>query len=250
MGTIAILAARRASVERPAIDPEVAKRARMMCTSTLFAGLSQRECEEIAIHSQARTFRTDELLYMEGQRARNLALIFSGSVKLSRLGPNGNEVILWMAKPGDTIGVLADSLTQSHTCSARAMEPTELLLWDFDRLQRFLEEFPRIRMNIGAILTSRLTELEERFREVATEKVDKRVARALLRLATQIGKPAHGGIEVPLNREELAQMTGTTLFSISRLLSRWGEEGIVLPRREAVVVLDARRLGLVGGRED
>jgi CRP-like cAMP-binding protein len=250
MGTIAMLAARRASVERPATDPEVAKRAAMMCTSSLFAGLAQHECEEIATQSQARTFRTDELLYMEGQTARNLALIRSGSIKLSRLGPNGNEVILWMAKPGDTIGVLADSLTRSHTCSARAMEPTELLLWDFERLQKFLEKFPPIRINIDAILTTRLNELQERFREVATEKVDKRVALAILRLAAQIGKPAHGGIEVLLTREELAQMTGTTLFSISRLLSKWGEEGFVLPRREAVVVLDAHRLGLVGSRED
>ena len=120
----------------------------------------------------------------------------------------------------------------------------------FDRLQRFLEKFPPIRSNIDAILTTRLNELQERFREVATEKVDKRVALAILRLAAQIGKPAHGGIEVLLNREELAQMTGTTLFSTSRLLSKWGEEGIVLPRREAVVVLDAHRLELVGSRED
>jgi CRP-like cAMP-binding protein len=128
------------------------------------------------------------------------------------------------------------------------MEPSKLLVWDFGRLQRFLEEYPQIRVNIGAILSNRLNELEERFREVATEKVDKRVAMAILRMAKQIGKPAHGGIEVPLTREELAQMTGTTLFSISRLLSKWGEEGFVLPRREAVVVLDAKRLGKAGSR--
>jgi CRP-like cAMP-binding protein len=153
-----------------------------------------------------------------------------------------------MAKTGDTIGVLADSVTRSYTCSARAMEAGSLLIWDFDRLQRSLEEFPRIRINIGTILSDRLNELQERFREVATEKVEQRVALAILRLAAQIGKPAHGGIEVLLTREELAQMTGTTLFSISRLLSKWGEEGYVLPRREAVVVLDSQSLGRIGGR--
>ncbi|MGA3343644.1 MAG: Crp/Fnr family transcriptional regulator [Terracidiphilus sp.] len=248
MGTIVTLAVRSASGKPAFTAPEIAERAVMMCSSTLFTGLTRRECEEIATHAQAQTFENDQILYMEGQTARNLALIFSGSVKLSRLGPNGNEVILWMAKPGDTIGVLADSLTRSHTCSARAMEPSKLLVWDFGRLQRFLEEYPQIRVNIGAILSNRLNELEERFREVATEKVDKRVAMAILRMAKQIGKPAHGGIEVPLTREELAQMTGTTLFSISRLLSKWGEEGFVLPRREAVVVLDAKRLGKAGSR--
>jgi CRP-like cAMP-binding protein len=63
-----------------------------------------------------------------------------------------------------------------------------------------------------------------------------------MRLLKQVGRPARGGIEISLSREELAQMTGTTLFSVSRLLSKWGEEGFVLPRREAVVVLDAGRL--------
>jgi CRP-like cAMP-binding protein len=58
----------------------------------------------------------------------------------------------------------------------------------------------------------------------------------------QVGKPSKGGVEISLNREELAQMTGTTLFTISRLLSKWGEEGFVLPCREAVVVLDSQRL--------
>lgn len=250
MVAIPVLAVRSASGEPSSTAPEIARRAVMMCASTLFVGLSQYECEEIAVHAQTRSYENDEILYMEGQTAHNLALILSGSVKLSRLGPNGNEVILWMAKPGDTIGVLADSLTRSHTCSARAMEPGTLLVWDFGRLQRFLEEFPRIRINIGLILSSRLDELQERFREVATEKVEKRVALAILRLAKQVGKPAHGGIEVPVTREELAQMTGTTLFSTSRLLSKWGEEGFVQPRREAVVVLDTKRLGLVGSRRE
>jgi CRP-like cAMP-binding protein len=245
-----MLATRGASRQRPSATPEVAERAIMMCNSTLFGGLSQRECEEIAANAQTRSYPKDETLYMEGHPARVLALILSGSVKISRLGTKGDEVILWMAKPGDTIGVLADSLTRSHTCSAHAMEPSTLLTWDFSRLQKFLEEFPRIGINIGAILSGRLNELQERFREVATEKVDKRVALAILRLAAQIGKPEDGGIEVPLTREELAQMTGTTLFSVSRQLSKWGEEGIVLPRREAVVVLDARRLGIIGMRGD
>jgi CRP-like cAMP-binding protein len=105
-----------------------------------------------------------------------------------------------------------------------------------------LAEYPQIRKNISQILSNRLNELEERFREVATEKVAKRVALALLRLLKHVGKQSQGGVEVSLSREELAQMTGTTLFTISRLLSKWGEEGFVLPRREAVLIKDPRRL--------
>jgi CRP-like cAMP-binding protein len=215
----------------------------MMCASALFAGLTEKECLEIASCARARTFARDELLFMQGQAARHLVMIQTGSVKLSQLAPNGNEVILWMSGSGDPVGVPAETSSCSHSCSARAMEQCETLVWEYSRMQNLLAEFPQIGKNISQILSSRLNELQERFREVATEKVAQRLALTLLRLTKQVGKPAANGVEIPLSREELAQMTGTTLFTISRLLSKWGEEGFVLPRRRAVVVVDSERLG-------
>jgi CRP/FNR family transcriptional regulator, nitrogen oxide reductase regulator len=111
-------------------------------------------------------------------------------------------------------------------------------------------EYPQLRKNISQILASRLQELEERFREIATEKVAKRLALALTRLLKQVGKKTADGVEVSLSREELAQLTGTTLFTISRILSKWAELGVVVPRREAVLVRDPERLESVGGDED
>ncbi len=105
-------------------------------------------------------------------------------------------------------------------------------------MQSFLILYPEIRGNISRILAAHLEELEERFREVATETVSKRLAFALLRLLKQIGKPSGKGIEVPLSREELAQMTGATLFTISRVLSGWSEKGFLISRRESVVIID------------
>jgi CRP-like cAMP-binding protein len=112
-----------------------------------------------------------------------------------------------------------------------------------------LADYPQIRKNINQILSGRLQELEERFREVATEKVAKRLALNLLRLLKRVGSQHHAGVQVSLSREELAQMTGTTLFTISRILSKWGEEGFILPRREAVVVCDPSRLSQIGDEE-
>jgi len=114
----------------------------------------------------------------------------------------------------------------------------QALIWEYARLQNLLEVYPQIRKNISQILSGRLFELEERFREVATEKVAKRVALTLMRLLKQVGKTSDGGVEVSLSREELAQMTGTTLFTVSRLLSKWRDAGFVVPRREAVVIRD------------
>jgi len=249
MATARVPAVRHALAGASTTENSLAERVVMMCASALFTGLSRQDCMEIASCAKARTFARDELLFMQGQPVRNLVLIQTGRVKLTQLSPNGNEVILWMNGAGDAVGVPADTSVVSHTCSARAMEHCRALTWEYARLQQLLVQYPQIRNNINQILAGRLNELEERFREIATEKVAKRLALALLRLVKQVGKESHGGVEVSLSREELAQMTGTTLFTISRILSKWGEQGFILPRREAVLVRDPQRLVEVGAED-
>jgi CRP-like cAMP-binding protein len=213
-----------------------------MCASALFTGLTKNECLEIASCGRVRTFARDELLFAQGDPNRNLTMVLSGSVKLTQISSGGNEVLLWMSGKGDPVNVSAESESCSHTCSARAVEHCRALVWEYSRLNSLLDQYPQIRDNINRILSSRLSELEERFREVATEKAAKRLALALTRLLKQVGKPLTDGIQVSLSREELAQMTGTTLFTISRILSKWAERGFVVPRREAVVVMDQKML--------
>jgi CRP/FNR family transcriptional regulator, nitrogen oxide reductase regulator len=217
----------------------------LMCASALFTGLSQRECMEIASCARARTFARDEILFSQGQPVQNLILLESGSVKLTQLSSAGSEVLMWMSGSGEPLNVNAGPISCNHTCSARAMEHCRTLVWEYQRLQALLNQYPQLRKNISRILATRLQELEERFREVATERVAKRLALTLLRLLKTVGKPSREGIQVSLTREELAQMTGTTLFTISRVLSRWAEQGFVQPMRESVVVNDPRRLELV-----
>jgi len=238
------------SGEPTSIESNAAERIVLMCASALFTGLSARECKEIAACAHTRTFARDELLFMQGQPVRNMVLIQSGSVKLTQLSANGNEVILWMNGSGDAMGMHADSPSCNHTCSARAMEQCKALVWEYTRLQMLVTQYPQLRKNISQILAGRLQELEERFREIATEKVARRLALALSRLLKQVGKKSADGIEISLSREELAQLTGTTLFTISRILSKWSEMGVVIPRREAVLVRDPERLEMVSAEED
>lgn len=251
MSTEEIRSEKQCSVPAASSSPDasMAERLVLMCASALFSGLSKRECEEIAACSRARTFARDELLFLQGQPVRNMIVLQSGSVKHTQLSSGGNEVLLWMSGKGDPVGVHAEAMACNHTCSARAMEQCRAIVWEYSRLQAVLERFPQVRKNISRILEGRLQELQERFREVATEKVAMRLARTLLRLLKQVGKPSPEGIQVSLSREELAQMTGTTLFTISRVLCRWAEQGFVQPRRESVVVTNTAKLESVSEDE-
>jgi CRP-like cAMP-binding protein len=249
MATASLSAVRVSSESNSMAKSISAERAVLMCASALFADLSHEECLEIASCASVRTFARDELLFMQGQAARHMVMIETGSVKLSQLSSSGSEVILRLSGTGEAVSMHSECVSCNHTCSARAMEKCSALVWEYRKLQDLMVKYPQIRRNIGQIMSGRLDELQERFREVATEKVAARLALALQRLSKQVGKPSNGGVEIALSREELAQMTGTTLFTISRILSRWAEKGIVFPRREAVVVLDAQRLEQAGAEE-
>jgi CRP-like cAMP-binding protein len=99
-----------------------------------------------------------------------------------------------------------------------------------------------LRENVLQSVREHLLELEQRFRELATERVASRVACQLLRLAQKIGRRVSGAVEIGVSREELAQMTGTTLFTVSRLLSSWEVPGTVKPGRESVTICNADAL--------
>jgi len=215
-------------------------------STSLFTGLTDAESQEILNNGRLRCFFPDEILFSQGQPAKALFLIESGSVKLTQVSADGNEVILWMNGRGESIGMQAEDPISIYSCTAKVVERCRAVTWDHTRMVGLLGKYQRLGRNLNQILAHRLQELEVRFREVATERVAHRVAMTLLRLQDRIGKPCEGGIEISLSREELAQMTGTTLFTISRLFSKWSDEGIITPRREAVVVRNPRGLEQIG----
>jgi len=231
------------------IQPNLGEHLLLMCASALFSGLTEQECNQIVSCGRARTFVRNELLFAQGQPVRSLIFLQSGSVKHTQLSERGAEVLLWMSGSGEALSVQGAATSCNHSCSARAMEHCKALVWDYARLQVFLHQYPQIRKNISQILAGRLEELEVRFREIATEKVAKRLALTLLRLSKQVGRPSHQGTQIFLNREELGQMTGTTLFTISRILSRWAEQGFVIPRREAILVSDPKGLESISSHD-
>jgi len=99
-----------------------------------------------------------------------------------------------------------------------------------------------LRFNTVIILGSQLQDMEDRFIEISTEQVAVRLSRQILRLMDQVGQQENGAVEISISREELAQLIGTTMFTVSRLLSDWDKRGIVKAYREGVSVQDWKAL--------
>jgi len=226
----------------PPMGRDIAQRLISVRSSLLFVDLPEHATMEIASCARVRRFLPDEPLFIQGQPVIALILLQSGCVKHTQVGRTGAEVLMRFSVKGDIVNIHAESPSSYHTCSAHAMEECRALLWDYRRIDSFLARYPQLGENISHLLSLQLEELEERFREMATEKVARRLSLVLLRLLHQIGVPSERGIRISVNREELAEMTGSTISTVSRLLSEWSEQGFVVPRREAVVISHPERL--------
>jgi len=208
----------------------------------LFSGILPVDYARISAAAQVKEFARGESLYVEGKPVKQILLLTSGIVKITQIGLGGTEVILRLGIPGDVFGATDLSSSGRHCTSAHAFRLCRTLVWDALAFKTLVELFPVLHENMVRILGGHLLELEERFREVATERVGPRVARQVVRLLEQIGRPVDGAVEIGLSRQELARMTGTTLFTVSRLFSAWEARGMVRPRREAVAICDVQSL--------
>ena len=201
-----------------------------------FADIPLADCIGIVSTAQERQFARRQTIFFEGDPVRQVMLLVSGCVKVTQLGANGNEVILRLNGAGDVLGGVGMCADCDHCSTARTVQPSTALVWESAQFEAVSERFPVLRRNIAHVLERRLNELEVRFREISTEKVGSRLSSQLIRLLTQVGKQTEGHVEIALSRRELAQLTGTTLFTVSRLLCQWETRGIVSARREAVLV--------------
>ena len=223
--------------------------ATVMDRPRLFSGLLPGDYASICRAAVVGQFTRGEMLHFEGDAVERVFLLTSGCVKITKFSPGGEEVILRLAMPGDVLGAVALFSSGMHCNTAQVFRACQALIWDTRVIEDLVERFPVLHQNMATILDEHLRELEVRFREMATERVGPRVALQLLRLLKLIGRPVHTGVEVDLSREELAQMTGATLFTVSRLLSAWEARGIVRPRREAVAICDISSLRAISGEE-
>ncbi|HLR46767.1 MAG TPA: Crp/Fnr family transcriptional regulator, partial [Deinococcales bacterium] len=175
--------------------------------------------------------------------AETLAIIAAGQVKLLRHGAEGRDVLLRMAGPGDLIGTFS-ALNSSHPESAQAHTDVCLLNITAGDFADLLRTHPEVTLAVLAFSTEQLTEARTAIRGLSTEPVETRLARTLLQLADAHGEPDPGGtvIQMPLPQQDLAALAGTTVETVSRILSRFRRDGLTDSGRRWVALRDRSAL--------
>lgn len=213
----------------------------------LFEGLTEDEVMAVAQAARMRHVPRHTFLFHQGDPADAIYVVLQGQVRLSQVTTNGQEVIIRFMGPGDLFGVIAALRKAVYPISVETVEDAEFLVWGKSVMMELMTRFPRLSINAMQSLTERVQEMQDRVRELQTERVERRIARTLLRLTRQVGQKVDQGvlIDLALTRQDLAEMTGTTLYTVSRVLSQWEQEGLVESGRERIVIRSPHRLVVI-----
>ena len=219
--------------------------------ASLYRGLSEEDRQRLAEVSLVKSWEKGDAIFNEGDPSEFLLTVLAGRVKVVKLLPSGKEVILEIFGAGDPVGAVVAYEGRPYPATAIALEKTACLLVRRAPFFALIERHPSLVRGLLVAFTRRIVELTQRIPEVAGGRVETRFAHLFLKLAERMGRPAEGGTFIPmaLSRQDLADLTGTTIETCIRVMSRWGKESVVETEKDGFRLADRGALEkLVDGR--
>ena len=206
----------------------------------MYRALSADDRARLAEVASVRSYDKGEELFSEGDASDFLYTVLSGRVKVVKSIPTGKEVILEIFGAGDPVGAVVAYEGRPYPATAIAVEPAACLLVRRGRFFALLERHPTLVRGFLLGMTQRIVELTRRIPEVAGGRVETRFAHLFLKLADRMGRPGPRGVTIPmtLSRQDLADLTGTTIETCIRVMSRWGKQGTLTTEKDGFVLAD------------
>jgi CRP-like cAMP-binding protein len=211
---------------------------------SLFAQMSADELDDVLSEARSQHYPKNAVVFTQGEEAHSFFVLLHGRLRVTQTTATGEQIVVRFVGPGDMFGVAMALRRTTYPGTATAVVDSLSLLWPSSVWTRLIGSHPALATNAIMTVGSRLADAHARIREMSTEEVEQRVAHALLRLADDAGaKTAEGTlIDFPITRQDIAEMTATTLHTVSRIMSAWEAAGLIEGGRQRVVVRDRPRL--------
>jgi CRP/FNR family transcriptional regulator len=210
----------------------------------LFAGVPDAELGPLAANARVERYRVRDYVFMEGDEADSFCIVRQGRIKILRQSRGGKDVVLELLGPGEPFGGVAVIEGRPYPASAQAAEASVVLKIPRERIVALTERHPGIVREMALMIGRRLRAAHDAVKSLAVDPVEARLAATLLRLAEQDGTRTARGLALPfhLTRQSLADMTGTTVESAIRVVSRWQKRGLVRDERGRLILADVTEL--------
>jgi CRP-like cAMP-binding protein len=221
----------------------------LLRTTPIFSRLSPTDRKTIAEVSRVQHFAKGDTIFEQDSPSDAFYAISSGRVKIFKMMPNGKDVILEVFGPGDPLGAVAAYMDRPFPASAAALEDTTCVIIPRAAFFRLIDTQPSLVRGLLLGLTFRLVELTNRLAELTGGRIEPRFARLFLKLGSEMGRQDRGGTYIPLalSRQELADLTGTTIETCIRIMSRWNKDDVVRTEKDGFVLLGRGELERIAG---
>ena len=204
----------------------------------LFRGLPPSALESAAACARVRRLPKDMRIFNQGDDSVRAHAIIEGGVRIAQSGSDGAQVVIRFIGPAEMFGTVALFTDKRYPADAITLVETLEASWSEEELLGLMALYPQIAINVIRIIGKRLQEVQDRVRELATQRAERRVAHVVLRLARQAGHSTVDGtaIEFPLRRKDLADIAGTTLHTASRILTGWEKAGLLTSHNQQLTI--------------
>jgi CRP-like cAMP-binding protein len=217
-----------------------------------FAAMPEAELDEIVARATAIRIPKGSAVFEQGQAAEAFYVLLHGHLKVVQVTPDGQQVVIRFVVPGEIYGIARALSRPDYPATAIALVDSVTLAWDMAIWDEFMAKHPAFARNVLHMMGQRVQEAHARVREMSTDDVEHRVAHAILRLLRQSGREVEEGLllDVPVTRQDIAEASGTTLHSVSRVLRAWEDAGLVNVGRRKIIVRDSDRLTRIAEQTD
>ncbi len=213
----------------------------------LFANLPGGALDDILQTAASRRYGSGDIVFEQGQDADFFFVLLYGSLRVTQVTSEGRQVVVRMVNPGDLFGIAKALRRTDYPGTATAAAESVAIAWPVGSWDKIVGRYPTFAVNAMQTMGGRLLEAQQRIRELSTEEVERRVAHAVLRIAQQSGVKEASGIRIGflLSKQDIAEMTGTTLHTVSRIMTAWERDGLIERGRQKLLVRDGHQLLLI-----
>ncbi len=207
----------------------------------LLKGIPRQRIESVARVLRVFSCKKGEIVFREGDAGEAVYFVLNGRVKLVRHTSQGRDVVVDVLGPGRVFGIMAVVSRSKYSAEAQALENTVLAKIPRVEFMEMLSKYPSVAVKTSQELAERLRSANELINTLAVEKVDRRIAFILLKLA-RVSRGDPEEIELPLTRQDIADMAGTTVETAIRVINRFKRARMIETYRGRIRIVDGKSL--------
>ena len=213
----------------------------------IFQAMTDEDLDAVLAAAKVRQLTEGNAAFEQGADATDFFALMHGRLKVVQTTVDGQQIVVRHVGPGDVFGIARAMRRPDYPATAVAVTDSLVLAWPSGQWEQFVARSPALANNALEMVGQRLQDAHTRIRELSTEEVERRVAHAVLRLIQQAGRRTEHGIliDFPVTRQDIAEMTATTLHTVSRVMTGWESDGLVTSARRRIVVKDPHKLHVI-----